>query len=146
MAKLSSHGRIIGSIEYSTYTIRYMEDGHILKNAGFGWKLYKKVKADYTPSQVYQIRNQSQIEFLNNNPHTKNFLNALHRTCGLTKRWKLYSAIELMYDDPDGVWSEVCDSYEDNIHASIEEIVNLCGLYVLAVEESKNRIQKTKES
>jgi hypothetical protein len=35
----------------------------------------------------------------------------------------------MMPDDPDGVWSTVCDSYSENVHADIGEIVKLCRLY-----------------
>ena len=52
---------------------------------------------------------------------------------------KLHAAIELMPDDPDGVWSEACDSYGDNCHASIDEIVHLCMLYRNAVAEGTEK-------
>ena len=59
----------------------------------------------------------------------------LHDLAGLGKAWKLNSAVELMPDDPDGVWSEACDGYGDNVHADVSEIVELCGLYRAALRE-----------
>ena len=42
-----------------------------------------------------------------------------------------------MPEDYDGVWSECCDGYSDNVHADIDEIAELCQLYLAAIEEGK---------
>jgi hypothetical protein len=52
------------------------------------------------------------------------------------KAWKLQAAIELLGDDVDGIWSEVCDGYGDNVHASVEEIEHLVKLYNDSVHEA----------
>jgi hypothetical protein len=65
---------------------------------------------------------------------------ALHDMAGLGKRWKLEQAIAMMPNDPDGVWSECCDGYSDNVHADIEEIIQLCQLYDAALSESKSLV------
>jgi hypothetical protein len=39
MAKISAHGSVIGTVEYLTKAKRYMSDGVILKNSGFGWEI-----------------------------------------------------------------------------------------------------------
>jgi hypothetical protein len=44
MAKLSAHGKEIGRINYTTYSKAYMQDGTILKNSGFGWKVFGEVQ------------------------------------------------------------------------------------------------------
>ena len=53
MAKISAHGAIVGTVEYVTRAKRYMSDGVILKNDGFGWKLYGKVKPHLTPAEAH---------------------------------------------------------------------------------------------
>jgi len=145
MAKLANHGHILGTIEHATHSIRYMSDGHLLKNSGFGWKLFKKIKEGINPAEAYQRQANRLIEFYQANPETEKFVKKLHSITGLSKRWKLFTAIELMPDDPDGVWSEVCDGYGDNVHATINEIVELCRLYNVATEAAKNK-NKNEES
>lgn len=135
MAKLSAHGQEIGTVQYLTKAKRYMSDGVILRNIGFGWKLYAKVKPGIEPAQAFANAKQRQNEALEQKPHLAAYRKALHDLAGLSKRWKLHAAVELMYDDPDGVWSEACDGYGDNVHADIDEISELCRLYQSAINE-----------
>ena len=39
MARICKHGETIGTIDYLTKSHRYMSDGTLLRNTGFGWKL-----------------------------------------------------------------------------------------------------------
>lgn len=136
MAKLYARGRtIVGEIEGLTRSTRYMSDGAILRNIGFGWKVYGRVKAGFSPEEAYARAKAAQETKLNARPTAYvQYKKALHNLAGLSKRWKLHAAIELMPEDPDGVWSEACDGYGDNVHADIEEIVELCKLYLLATK------------
>lgn len=45
MAKLSSHGTELYREELANCRIAYFEDGHILRDSGSGWKLYRKFKS-----------------------------------------------------------------------------------------------------
>lgn len=137
MAKLSVHGQEIGRITALTSVKAYFSDGKILKNIGFGWKLHAKVKEGIDPNVAYQKAVTRQNENLENKPALKAYKKALHSLAGINKRWKLHSAITLMPDDADGVWSECCDGYSDNVHADIDEISELCALYIEALNESK---------
>lgn len=129
MAKVSAHGATIGTVEFLTTAKRYMSDGTVLKNIGFGWKLYSRVKPHLTPEAAYeaaQERLKAKLEAL---PALAAYRKELHSMAGLSKRWKLHTAISMMPDDADGVWSEACDGYGDNIHADLDDIVTLCRLY-----------------
>ncbi|NTU52267.1 MAG: hypothetical protein HGA97_00910 [Chlorobiaceae bacterium] len=53
---------------------------------------------------------------------------------GLGKAWKLHAAIQLLGDDVDGIWSECCDGFGDNVHADVDEIAELVRLYAAALE------------
>lgn len=55
----------------------------------------------------------------------------LHSLTSMTNRWKLAYTISSMPEDCDGVWSECCDGYQDNVHADFNEIAELCQLYLL---------------
>lgn len=137
MAKLSAHGNEIGRLIFLTYVKAYMEDGMVLKNIGFGWKIHGKVKAGVDPRDAYKRAFDRQVEFLAPRPAYRAYRSELHAMAGVCKRWKLHAAVELMPQDPDGVWSEACDGFGDNIHADVEEVSHLCALYLAAEHEAK---------
>lgn len=132
MAKVSAHGKIIGTVDLTTYAKRYMSDGKILKNQGFGWKIGGTLKPGISPEQAYANQLQHQKDWRAANPDAAAYRDALHALCGINKRWKLHTAIQMMPEDPDGVWSDVCDGYGDNVHADIDDIVQICRLYCIA--------------
>lgn len=137
MAKVSAHGSEIGTIHFLTYAKRYMSDGVVLKNMGFGWKIAGKVKPGITPEQAFNSASARVREYRADRPAYAAYRAELHNLAGLSKRWKLHAAIELMPDDADGVWSECCDGYGDNVHADIGEISRLCGLYRDSLREQQ---------
>jgi hypothetical protein len=137
MAKCSAHGTEIGTIYTNTKAFRYMSDGAILKNIGFGWKLHARIKPGFSPSEAFTQKQKRQLEIMERKPALRTYRKALHDLAGIGKRWKLEQAISMMPDDPDGVWSTCCDSYADNVHADIGEIVSLCQLYKTAIAESQ---------
>jgi hypothetical protein len=132
MAKLSTHGAEVGRVKFTGYVKAYMSDGAILKNYGDGWKLTGKVKPHVTPQTAYEMQIQKQVEVDAKNPFRKDYRDLLYSLGGVGKSAKLHLAVTLMPDDPDGVWSEVCDGYGDNVHADLDEICELCNLYRLA--------------
>jgi hypothetical protein len=135
MAKCSAHGAEIGTLYLNTKAYRYMDDGVILRNSGFGWKLFGKLKPGVLPQQAFAKKLAQEQEMLNRKPALRAFRKALHDLAGIGKRWKLVQAISMMPDDCDGVWSECCDGYADNVHADVDDIAELCKLYKAAVEE-----------
>jgi hypothetical protein len=137
MAKLTGHGAEVGTIQYLTTAKRYFADGTILKNRGFGWREYGRVKEGITPQQAFnnaceRLRLRD-IEL----PAFAAYRKALHKVAGVSKRWKIHQCIDLLPGDPDGVWSEACDGYGDNVHADIDEVVELCRLYDAALREQR---------
>jgi len=135
MARLCKHGTEIGRIESLTCTTAYMSNGQVLINRGFGWKEFRKVKAGLDVKQVYSDAAAAAATKNANRPAYAAYKTALHDTAGLSHRWKLHMAIESNPQDPDGVWSDACDGYGDNCSASIEEVVELCHLYLAAQGE-----------
>ena len=125
MAKLSAHGNEVGRIVYTTCIKAYMSDGKVLKNRGDGWKRFSTVKAGFTPESALESSRAALARWDQANP------------AGLGKRAKLHMAVQLMPDDADGVWSEACDGYGDNISADVDEVSALCALYLRALEETK---------
>lgn len=145
MAKLSAHGAEIGRVRYTTYETAYMTDGKILRKDAGAWKLYKKCKPGVDPRQAYERARAKREEFLAANPALREYTRELHSLAGIGKAWKLHMAIELMPDDADGVWSECCDGYGDNVHADIGEVSGLCRLYARALAEMRSKQQTETE-
>lgn len=137
MARLSAHGAEIGRLEFTDYRKAYMADGAILKDTGFGWKLHGKCKPGFSPAQVFERAKAKQAETLANRPMLAAYRSALHDAAPLSKRWKLSMAIKMMPQDPDGVWSDCCDSGFDSIDCDLDDIVSLCRLYESAMSEAK---------
>jgi len=135
MAKISAHGTELGTVYFTTSAKRYMSDGVVLKNSGFGWKLAGKLKT-MTPQEAFQRQLDKQKAFNAERPAASAYRRMLHDMAGLGKRWKLHAAVELMPDDADGVWSEACDGYGDNVHADVDEVGELCRAYRVALMES----------
>jgi hypothetical protein len=138
MAKLSAHGQEIGRLYKTTSVFAYFTDGKVLANQGFGWKLHAKVKPGLDPVSVFQSAQQRQTEFIAARPALAAYRKELRAMAGIGKAWKLHAAIQIMPDDCDGVWSECCDGYGDNVSADIDEVSELCRLYRVAAEESKS--------
>jgi len=134
MANLKNHGSLIGKIEYLTYTTAYMSDRHILKNYGQGWKLYRKVKAELNPRDIY-LKNLAKVtERESLYPLSKEYKHKLIKYSGL-QRSIVHAAIESMSDDPDGIYSAF--DYDYKINLTIEECTELCKLYQLAIAQEK---------
>ncbi len=137
MAKVNAHGQILGRLEYLTKTIQYNADGSVLHNYGQGWKVYGKVKADFTAKQAYELAKSKREKSENENPFYANYLSKLVEYAGL-KRGSIHELIKLMPSDPDGIWAELQDySYYDAPKLDIDELVELCKLYNLMVENRR---------
>jgi hypothetical protein len=143
MAKLRAHGTEIGTLYGLTVAKRYMADGHVLKNIGFGWKLHAKVKPGSSPQEAFSVAKEKHEAKLAARPCLRAYQKALFDMAGLSKRWKLHAAVSTMPDDCDGVWSEACDGYGDNISADVDEVGELCRLYKNAIAESDTMKQET---
>jgi len=137
MAKLSAHGVEIGRIEYIGKVKAYFADGKVLVNYGHGWKVAGKLKAGLTPESAYQNAKDNLARLLSDRPALAEYREFILRLAGIGERWKLVQCLQIMSSDPDGIWSECCDGYCDNVHADFDEISTLCRLYELAVSEGE---------
>ena len=135
MAKISAHGQVIGTIDYIANSKRFMSDGCVLINHGTGWKVYGRVKPGVDIVEHFQKRSARHQELINTRPALAAY-HAQMTKIALSKRWRLNMALRMMSDDPDGVWSEVCDGYSGNLKLSIDQIVHLCKLYNAAIAEN----------
>jgi hypothetical protein len=136
MAKLSAHGIEVGRVSYTTYTKAYTSDKTVLKNHGDGWKLAGKVKPEFSVEYAFNQATERLKKWEREHPFGLAYKKELHNLASQSKRLRLHTVIQLMYDDCDGVWSECCDGY-DSIHADLDEINELCKLYALALSENR---------
>jgi hypothetical protein len=128
MAKLSAHGTIVGTVERTLSLKRYMSDRSILVNRGAGWKLAGRVKAGVSPADAFEAERNRIERFFHERPEADAFRKALHKLAPLPKRGEVYVAISMMPDDPDGVWSTLCDR-PVVIDRDLDDIEKLCRLF-----------------
>ena len=93
------------------------------------WKRWGRVKAGITPEQAFEKAKQRLQDAITTDPAGAAYRECLHKLAGIGKRWKLHQCVSLLGDDADGVWSEACDGYSDNVSADVSEIVELCRLW-----------------
>lgn len=135
MARLKANGTVIGTIYGIGIATRYMSNGAILINHGHGWKHKGKIKPEFNPQQAYERAKSLQESRLSERPAYCAFRAAMHGACGsLQKRSMLYAAIQTMPNDPDGVWSTVCDGW-NGLDLELDEVSELCRLYQSAMKE-----------
>ena len=139
MAKVSAHGATLATIEKAAYSIRYMSDGIVLKNYGQGWKIHGKCKDGLSPVEVAKTAIERQRADIEKRPAFAAYRNELFSLASMATRARLHMTVQLMPDDCDGVWSECCDGYGDNVHADVDEVGHLCNLYKLAVTEKSSQ-------
>lgn len=133
MATLYKHGSEIGRIDTTTSTIAYMSDGNIMRNAGNGWKLWKKCKPGYTPEAAFAKAQERQQSGDDANPTRKELRKAM-RGITASKRWMVMETLNLLGDDIDGAWSTL-DDYGFPI--SLEEIQEIAGYHSAALRRQK---------
>lgn len=136
MAKLSAHDiskdRIVN---FLTFKKAYGTDGIILIDRGDGWKKYGKVKEGFTPDQALARAKEKQAEKERNQPFYAKFKKALHAETTMKNRAEVMALIQIMYDDPDGIWATL-DDY--GMRIEITDLCELCQLYKLAKDEIKD--------
>ena len=139
MAKLSSHGTELYREELANCRLAYFEDGHILRDSGAGWKLYRKFKQGVNVRDAVS-RKQS---FRDNVTPERTMRNAFREAIvdafpAISQRATVFMAVSILPTDPDGVWSELNDSpFSRDVEIDLELAVELCRLYVCAQEEGQ---------
>lgn len=126
MAKLSARGRTeLARFEYASKRIARMSDGNLLVSCGRGWSQYGKLKPGIDP--VASAR-EAQAKYNARPLEFHRYIDALMQAVPLERRGELHTAITVMPDDPDGVWSEMDDRYWGE-GPDLEDVVQACRAY-----------------
>ena len=150
MATLNKHGVKLAEIERLTSKVAYMSDGKILRNQGDGWKLYRHVKPGVDIAEHAASQTQRYADHLSARPmlaaclrptDRQAYRKALHDCVCFSQPYMVSSVLEMLANDPDGVWSELNDML--HIPIDLDDCVELCRAYESAAEESK-RFKATK--
>ncbi len=137
MATLYKHGEL-GQLERVAYKVAYCADGQILRNDGDGWKQWRKLKPGVDARQHWETAKAKYQEKLSTKPAFAEWRQLFHELVPFKQRNIMLTAISLMPQDPDGVWSEVNDYFSINGDTfSIDDICQLCRAYEAASLESK---------
>jgi len=132
MAKLSAHGEKLDQLEYAGFRLALMADGKILKNYGDGWKLYKSTKPGVNVREHMAKKRELYNQKMAECPAYASLVKGLAALFPMKSRHMVKVAIEMMPDDPDGVWSSIEDY---GMSVGIDEVVELCRNYVAGQKE-----------
>lgn len=135
MATLSKHGAQLAVIERLTSKVAYMSDGKILRNQGDGWKCYRRLKPGVDASEHAKQAQTNYSKLLAERPALAAYRAALHSTVSNGQRFLVNECLNMLANDPDGVWSELNDMA--HIAIDIDECVELCRLHEAASRETK---------
>lgn len=134
MATLKKHGTELARFEYSGNTLVVMSDGHVLRNGGDGWKLFRRAKPGVTAEELARLRTESFNARRAACPNWDLFVRGLCRAVSLRNRWMLAEAIALMPTDPDGV----CSILEDHgVSVDLDDVVRIAGHYCRGIAEKR---------
>lgn len=139
MAKLSAHGREIGRIHRVDHTVAYFSDRTVLINRGFGWKIQCKVKAELDPVEVFNRKNETYNTKLAENPAFKRWRDLIVKEPLYPQRLRLVTALELLHDDLDGLYSELDDSQDTRGRWSVEDLKEISDAYTDAMREAEEK-------
>ena len=138
MAVLSKHGVKLCELTQLTKKIAYMSDGKILANRGDGWKLWRRVKDGVNIEQHAAQAEQRYAQLLIDRPMFAAYREALHSAVSFSQRYLVNECLNMLANDPDGVWSELNDMA--GIAIDIDECVELCRLHDAAANERKQQL------
>jgi len=143
MARLCKHGQEIGRVETVGKTFAYFANGDVLANSDGSWRIHGKVKPESTPTQAYENHKAKIVRICREKPAYAEYRHAVMQAAPVSTRWKLLAAMEVLGDDIDGIWSETCDGYRDNLHLSVEEVAEVVRLRKAAeLEKEQNATAK----
>ncbi len=136
MAKLCAHGHELARRETPTSRIAVMSDGNILRNYGYGWKMWKKCKPGVNPAE-YAEKFKARTEALP--AEVKHYVEHLMQCTDLEHRARLHVTIEMMPTDSDGVWAMMDDS---SYQIDFDDVQRACELYILAERRVKRDAER----
>lgn len=123
----NEHGGLVGTITYLTNVVGYCQDGNVLIDLGNGWKTFGRLKPGLDPKTSFKNAQERLDQRFSDNPEVLEYYQELHDMCALENWALVHEAVVLSYQDPDGLWAELCDLLD--LHFDISEVVSLCKKY-----------------
>ena len=137
MARLSAHGQN-KQVVYLKFKKAYCADGTILKNYGYGWKLYAKLKAgiDWLDASNRAIAYQARMK--QERPLWAKYKALTMKLCpSLEKRQYVITGLEMLSNDPDGLYTELDENYHTQNYLDFDDVNSLCIAFDNAQIEHK---------
>lgn len=128
MATLKSNGSILAKLDYGPFQIALMSNGRMLKkDSGGTWKRFKKFRSldkltDQVQSTVTRFFSREDTM-----PCWWRWRCLLISTAAFDERWKVQTAVNMLGDDVDGLWSELNDVA--GVHITLEDCAQLVAAY-----------------
>ena len=140
MAKLKAHGAELYRVELPATRIAYFSDGHILRDTGGGWKLWRRFKPGVNVAAAVTKKRE-----LFENPPDTSFHRANYRRAivaewpSLEKRVQFSIAADMLHHDLDGIWSELSEFKCDVDLDTLRELLRLRKLALDEAREAERR-------
>ena len=132
MASPALHGKELALVETLVNRYTHRADGHILRNDGCGWRLWRRTLTPVTTAKEAVARETRLTE---THPARQAYKLALHRVATLGYRSLI---TEFLADHIEGVgWSE--RYWEPSLQPSLSQWRELDSLYTAMVAERKAR-------
>lgn len=135
MATLSKHGKEVWRTDSIVRRYSYRADGNILRNYGQGWKLWRKLKPGYTMAEhTADIQRRQALRDIDR-PAVASFKRLFHELVSFQARDLVFTAIQLLAGDPDGLCVEMqeCSSFRygsiSNPELTLDDCVELDRAY-----------------
>jgi hypothetical protein len=123
MATLSKNGLEVGRVEYLDHVVSIRSNGNVLRNNGFGWKRWRKVKGGLLPEHALARRQELMAKRCEACPNYAQQRKVLLRF-GLEKRQRIIAALDTLGDDIDGVWATLDDCGVKMSFEAVRELSN----------------------
>lgn len=134
MAKISAHDEI-GQIHKLDCKLCYCRDGHILRNSGNGWKIYKKLIKGVNPIEHFEKAKQSYAQFLLDYPKTAQLRKLIHEYIPFRLQWTVCYSCKQGEVSAENVLKEVNNFNPGTI--TLAQAETLCQTYKAALEEKQ---------
>ena len=137
MAKLSAHGQH-KQVTFLKFKKAYCSDGTILKNYGYGWKLFAKLKNGITWEDAASRAIAYQERMKRERPLFAAYKALALKLCpSLEKRQYLITGLELLSNDPDGLYTELSENYATQNYFDFDDINSMCRAFDACQREHK---------
>ena len=136
MATLSKHGDFV-IVDFLWHRSAFCEDREVLRNYGSGWRVFGHIKSGASHRVVAADKAAARDKLYAQRPCLSELRRQVEGLCpGRAKREYLRSALDLLHDDVDGLYSTLTE-HPINLDVDLADVAELARWFDLAREEGR---------